>query len=107
MANVVKLKELHEELADYIRDEEGIDISGEPKDGEDFIKGFFKFVATQLRDMANNADDNKEDQIISIPGYVDFVLAYRESKDGNSGVFNISSTFDEEITKRIKNDDEA
>lgn len=106
MANVVKLKELHEDLADFIRDEEGIDIGSESRDAEDFVKGFFKFVATQLRDMHDNSG-NKEDQIISIPGYVDFVLSYREGKDGNAGVFNISSTFDEEVTKRIKNDDEA
>jgi hypothetical protein len=106
MANVVKLKELHEDLADFIRDEEGIDVGSDSRDAEDFVKGFYKFIATQLREMHDN-NGGKEDQIISIPGYVDFVLSYREGQDGNAGTFNISSTFDEEITKRIKNDAEA
>lgn len=106
MANVIKLKELHEDLADFIRDEEGIDVGTDSRDAEDFVKGFFKFIAGQLRDMWDSGD-GKEDQVITIPGYVDFVLSHREGTDGNAGVFNISATFDEEVTKRIKNDDET
>lgn len=102
MSDVTKFTELHDDFSDYMRDEEGLDVS-DAKDTEDFLKGFLKFTADQLVAMK----DEKEDQVISIPGYVEFVLSYRKGKDDNPGTYNISAVFGEEIKKRIKDDDAA
>ncbi len=103
MANVTRFKELNDDFLDFMRDEEGLEVADEPKDNEDFLKGSLKFIADQLHAMK----DEKEDQIIEIPGYIEFVVSYREGEGKNPGTYNISAVFGEEIKKRIKDDENA